>query len=97
MSCGGGCRLGLDPSLLWLGCRPAAVALIGPRAWELPYALGAALKRKKKKRKSHSYSDVVWPANPGLTAEPRSPCRIPWVRGGLGTEAFLEWKNSSPG
>ena len=33
---------------LW--CRPAAAALIQPRAWELPYATSAALNRKKKKR-----------------------------------------------
>ena len=32
---------------LW--CRPTAVAPIRPLAWELPYAVGAALKRKKKK------------------------------------------------
>ena len=38
---------GLDPALLWLWRRLAAVALIQPLAWELPYALGAALKRKK--------------------------------------------------
>ena len=30
--------------MLW--CRPAAVAAIGPLAWELPYAVGAALKSK---------------------------------------------------
>ena len=29
-----------------LGCRLAAVALIWPLAWELPYAAGAALKRQ---------------------------------------------------
>ena len=34
--------------LLWH--RLAAVAPIRPLAWELPYAMGAALKRKKKKR-----------------------------------------------
>ena len=51
MSCGVGRRRGLDPTLLWLWCRPAAVALIRPLAWELPYAAGAALKRKKKKVK----------------------------------------------
>ena len=28
----------------------AAAALIQPLAWELPYAAGAALKRKKKKK-----------------------------------------------
>ena len=31
---------------LW--CRPAAVAPIRPLAWELPYAAGRALKKKKK-------------------------------------------------
>ena len=44
MSCGVGRRHGLDPALLWLWCGPAAVALIGPLAWEIPYAEGAALK-----------------------------------------------------
>ena len=40
MSCGVGHRLGLDPTWLWLWCRPAAAALIQPLAWELPYATG---------------------------------------------------------
>ena len=31
--------------LLWLWCRPPATAPIQPLAWELPYALGVALKR----------------------------------------------------
>ena len=30
MSCGVGRRLGSDPALLWLWCRPAATALIRP-------------------------------------------------------------------
>ena len=38
--------------LPWLWCRSAAAALIQPLAWELPYAMGAALKRKKKKKSS---------------------------------------------
>ena len=41
----------LDPELLWLWYRQAAAALIEPLAWELPYALGAALKKKKKDKK----------------------------------------------
>ena len=49
MSCGVGCRLGSDPVLLWLWCRLVAVALIQPLAWEPPYAVGVALKSKKKK------------------------------------------------
>ena len=48
MSYGVGCRRGLDSELLWLWCRPAAAALIGPLAWKPPYAMGAALKDKKK-------------------------------------------------
>ena len=46
-SCGAGYRHGSNPELLWLWCRPAAVAPIRPLAWELPYAVSAALKRKK--------------------------------------------------
>jgi len=55
MSCGVGCRCGLDPALLWLWHRPAAAALIQPLVWELPFAVGAALmggKKDKKKRKT---------------------------------------------
>ena len=44
---GHGC--GSDPELLWLWCKPTAKALIRPLAWELPYASGVALKKKKKK------------------------------------------------
>ena len=36
--------------LPWLWCRPAAAALIQPLAWDLPYAAGAALNDKKKKK-----------------------------------------------
>ena len=39
-----------DPALLWLWCRPAAVALIQPLAWEPPYATGVAPKRQKTKK-----------------------------------------------
>ena len=55
MSCGVGLRCGSDPKLLWLWCKPTAVALIGPLPWEFPYAWGVALKSKKKKReRNHS-------------------------------------------
>ena len=47
MSCGVGSRRGLDLALLWLWCRPAAVTLIRPLAWEPPYAADVALKRQK--------------------------------------------------
>ena len=37
-------------ALLWLWRRLGAAALIGPLAWESPYAAGATLKKKKKER-----------------------------------------------
>ena len=46
MGCGVGCRNGSDPALLWLW--PAAAAPIRTLAWEISYAVGAALKGKKK-------------------------------------------------
>ena len=53
VSCGVGLRCSSDLALLWLWCRPAAVAPIWPLAWELPYAVGvAALKSKNKTKKS---------------------------------------------
>ena len=48
-SCGIGHRHDSDLMLLWLWCRLASAALILPLAWELPYATGEALKKKKKK------------------------------------------------
>ena len=47
MSYGVGERRGLDPTLLWLWHRPAAIAPIPPLAWEMPYAADVALKRQK--------------------------------------------------
>ena len=41
----------MDPVLLWLWYRLAAIALIGPLAWESPYAVDTALKKTKKKKK----------------------------------------------
>ena len=38
-----------DLALLWLWHRPAAAAPIRSLAWELPYATGAAVKKKKKR------------------------------------------------
>ena len=51
----------LDPVLLWLWCRPAAVAPIRPLAWDPPYAVGTALKgKKKKKKKKKKVSNKHW-------------------------------------
>ena len=59
MSCGVGRRHGSDPELLWLWCRPEAIAQIRPLAWEPPCATGVALEKgkkdqkKKKKKRRH--------------------------------------------
>ena len=47
--CDVGCRCSLDPMSPWLGPRPESTALIHSLAWELPYATGTALRRKKEK------------------------------------------------
>ena len=51
MSCGVGCSHSSDPEWLWLWYRPAAVALIGPLAWEPPDAHRCGPKKPKKKKK----------------------------------------------
>ena len=50
----------MDPALLWLWCRPAAVASIGPLAWEFPYAAGMALKSKEKKNSKTYQLHVIF-------------------------------------
>ena len=40
----------MDPALLWLWCRLAAVAPVRPLDWEPPHAASAALETKKKKK-----------------------------------------------
>ena len=55
LSCGVGHRRDLDPELLWLWRRPAAIFLIQPLALEPPYAAGAALEIDVKKTKKKIY------------------------------------------
>ena len=50
VSCGVGHSHGSDPVLLWLQCTPAAVVLIQPLAWQLPYIAGVALQSVKNKQ-----------------------------------------------
>ena len=61
MSCGGGCRCGLDSELLllWLWCSPAAATPIQPLAWKPPYASGAALKSKEKKKRKENTGEYL--------------------------------------
>ena len=64
MSCDVGHRHGLVPVLLWLWRRPAAAAPIGSLAWEPPYAVDTALKKKKK----HSMNlciESIWHTHEG--------------------------------
>ena len=55
MSCGVGHGCGWDAMLLWLWCRPAAIAPIEPLAWEPPYAVGIALKRERERERERMY------------------------------------------
>jgi len=60
VSCGVGCRCGLDPELLWLWSRLVATALIRPLAWEPPYAMGSSPRKgKKTKRQKKKKIDSV--------------------------------------
>ena len=43
---------------LWLWHRPAAAAPILPLAWEIPYAAGSAVKRKRKKIKIKKFKKI---------------------------------------
>ena len=47
-----GSQLGFDLTLMLLWLRSAALALIGPLAWEPPCAAGMALKKQKIKIKN---------------------------------------------
>ena len=49
MSCDVGHRHSLDPALLRLWHKPAAVAPVRPLAWESSYAMNGALKKGTKK------------------------------------------------
>ena len=57
--CGVGYRHASDPALLWLWCRPAAVAPTQPLGFELPYPPGAAMKKKKKMGATHVTLSVL--------------------------------------
>ena len=56
------CRCGLGLTWLWLWHRPAAAGLISPLAWELPYAVGVALKKKKLTGQSRETASCPFPS-----------------------------------
>ena len=83
MSCGVGRRCGLDPALLWLQRRLVDTAPIRPLAWVLPYAVGAALKGQKKKKKKNGVPVVAqWLTNPTRNHEVTGsiPGLAQWVK-----------------
>ena len=45
-----GCRHSSDLVLCWLWCRPAAVALTGPLAWETSICCESGPKKQKRKK-----------------------------------------------
>ena len=49
----------MDPLLLWLWCRPAAIAPIRPLAWKPPYAADVAI------IKIYMFLEFKW-RNPGI-------------------------------
>ena len=61
MSCGVSHRWDSDLALLWLWQRVAAAAQIRPLAWELPYAVGSILKKKKKTNKKNTHTHTKKP------------------------------------
>ena len=52
LSCSVDRRRGWDLAFLRLWCRPVATASLWPLAWEIPYAVGVALKRQNKQTKT---------------------------------------------
>ena len=82
MSCGVGRRHSLDGEWLWLWCRPAATAPIGPPSWEPPHATGVALKSKKIKIKIGDPVVAQWLTNPTRNHEVAGliPGLAQWVK-----------------
>ena len=56
---GVGHRFDLDPALLWLWCRPSAIAPTGPQACEFPHATDVALQKAKKKKLTSYFVTMV--------------------------------------
>ena len=49
----------MDHALLWLWCKPVAIAPIRPLAWEPPCAEGVALKRQKDTKRKKNKQKVL--------------------------------------
>ena len=66
MNCGVGCRRGLDPELLWLWRRLAAIAPIGPLAWEPSYVERTAQEMAKRQKQKQKTKKTLCPALKGV-------------------------------
>ena len=88
MSCGIGCKRGLDPTLLWLRCRLAVIAPIGSLAWELPYAMGVVLRLKKKKKTVKYQKFPMFPLTNGDTGKIKQDTHITTWRGSWNVAAL---------
>ena len=56
--------------MLWLWHRLAAVALIRPLAWELPYAVGVALRRQKEIKYFKKLVQEAWNSSKVVAVAP---------------------------
>ena len=81
MSYGVGRRVGSDPTLLWLWRRPVAAAPTHSLAWEPPYAVGAALKKKKNNKQDPlevlTCTQLLQETRAGAGAGDRQPGSLP--------------------
>ena len=75
MSCGVGCRWGLNTELLWLWCRPVATAPIRPLAWEPPCAAGSG-PRKGKNKQTNKQTNPEPALDQGFRAELQSKKKV---------------------
>ena len=85
MSCGVGYRRSSGLALLWLWHRPAARTPIRPLAWKPPYAVGAALKKKKrqktkKKLKYSVYLSIITLNVNGLNTLIKRHWVVDWIK-----------------
>ena len=81
---------GSDPALLWLWCRPVAMAPIQPLAWEPPYAARAAQAIATTTTTTTTTKDMV----PGVPVVPQwltNPTRNHEVAGSV--PALAQWVN----
>ena len=81
--------------LPWLWCRPAAVALIRPLAWELPYTSGAALKKNSDNKYTVRLVRLIMTRRRGCWAPGRSGAETSNSRLELKEKKDMEARESS--